>query len=455
MNYSLTMREKDLETLREEVFSKQGFEGAAYLLCGESQNDDEVRLLVREIIPIENSHYQVRQPDFLSISSESYVPVAKKARQNKYAIIFVHSHPGGFLEYSKQDDHEEMNLQEFFQTRVPNHIHGSLILTETGIIGRVFNKGFQNLNRIRILGSRFSFHDHATDQIQALENLHFFDRQVRAFGPDIQMLLQRLHIGVVGAGGTGSAVIEQLVRFGVGKISIFDQDVFDSSNINRLYGSSILDVGNPKVEIAKNNIERIGLGTKVHIFPENITKEDIALHLRSCDLIFGCTDKQRPRAILVQIALRYLIPVFDMGVVIQSNAGTITDVIGRVTFLFPGEACLFCRKRITPRIMQLEGLSTIERAKLAKEGYAPELDVTNPAVVAFTTSVASVAISELLHRLTGFMGKERTSSEVLYLFDQTRLRSNRTKPAEECICSNREIWGRGDSIPFLDLAWST
>lgn len=455
MNYSITMREDDLVTLRAEVFSKQGFEGAAYLLCGESQNKEEIRLLVREVIPVESGHYRVRRSDFLSISSESYVPVAKKARQENHSIVFVHSHPGGFLEYSRQDNHEETKLQEFFQTRVPNQIHGSLVMTETGIIGRVFDNGFQSINRIRIFGNRFSFHDYTGKQTQDLENLHFFDRQVRAFGPDIQRLLQRLHIGVVGAGGTGSAIIEQLVRLGVGRISIFDDDIFESSNINRLYGSSLLDIGNPKVEIAKNNIERIGLGTKVHVFPENITREDTAKRLRSCDLVFGCTDKQRPRAILVQLALRYLIPVFDMGVVINSNKGNITDVIGRVTFLFPGEACLFCRKRITPKIIQLEGFSTTERAKLAKEGYAPELETANPAVVAFTTSVASIAISELLHRLTGFMGTERTSSEVLYSFDQTRLRTNRTKFTEGCICSARAIWGRGDSIPFLDLAWTT
>src|SRR3989442_2474424 len=44
----------------------------------------------------------------------------------------------------------------------------------------------------------------------------FFERQVLAFGAESQALLQQLHVGVVGVGGTGSAVVEQLARLGVG-----------------------------------------------------------------------------------------------------------------------------------------------------------------------------------------------------------------------------------------------
>jgi len=49
-----------------------------------------------------------------------------------------------------------------------------------------------------------------------------FDRSVRAFGADIQAALGDLRIAVIGAGGTGSAVAEQLVRLGVRHLTLID-----------------------------------------------------------------------------------------------------------------------------------------------------------------------------------------------------------------------------------------
>lgn len=450
MNYSLTIREEDYRSLRAALFSLDDIEGAAYLLCGRSTGNDEFRLLVRSVIPVSPEHYLERRRDFLSLASASYTKIAKLAQKDNLSVLFAHSHPGGFLEYSPQDDREELKLQDFFSSRVPDILHGSLVLNDNGIIGRIYDRGFFPLNRIRVLGQRFVFHDRVHNQIH---NMHFFDRQVRAFGSDIQRLLQSLHIGVVGVGGTGSAVSEQLCRLGVGTISIFDGDVFDASNVNRVYGSHVTDRGKPKVQIAKENIERIALGTKLNIYDGPITREAIAVRLCNCDVVLGCTDKETPRSILVQLSLRYLIPVIDMGVTIKSTDNIITDVVGRITTLMPGEACLFCRKRITAEMIRFESLSMEERTNLAREGYAPELEMPNPAVVPFTSAVAALSISELLHRLTGFMGFDRNSSEVLCFFDQARMRTNRPQPKQGCICTKQFLWGRGDSVPFLDLSW--
>lgn len=452
MNYTITIREDDLNRVQASLFSAVGLEGAAFLLCGESRTDSEVRLLCREVILVSEAHYRDRKSDFLSIDAQGFVPLAKRAKLEGLSVVFVHSHPDGFLEYSEQDNREEPKLQEFLQLRVPDQLHGSLLLTETGIIGRVWTgDSFEPMNRIRVLGRRFRFYDWSMDEE---EIPHFFDRQVRAFGPEIQMLFHRLHVGVVGAGGTGSPVIEQLTRLGVGTISVFDGDVFDEPNVNRGYGSSTSDTGQFKVNIASRHVKQIGLGTTIHRFAEHITKEAIARELRNCDVIFGCTDKEAPRGILVQIALRYFIPVFDMGVQIQSKNGLIEFVIGRVTTLLPGEACLFCRGRISAKTIQLESLSAEERAALAEEGYAPELETPAPAVIPFTTTVSAFSISEFLNRLTGFMGSERESSEVLCFFDQTRLATNRVTPQEGCLCTQTHLWGRGDTKRFLDSSWS-
>src|SRR5207302_7740813 len=90
---------------------------------------------------------------------------------------------------------------------------------------------------------------------------------------------------------------------------------------------------------------------------------------------------------------------------------------------------------------------------LRLEGYIPELEESAPSVIAFTTAVASTAVIEFIQRLTGFMGANRTATEILHLFDQTRIRTNSRPSDPDCICSNPEKIGRGDSEPFLDSTW--
>lgn len=452
MKYTLTILEEHLERLRAATFSLSDCEGAAYLVCGESVTGGETRLLVRDVIPIRDEHYSVREPLRLSIKSDSYVSAAKVALSQKGSLVFAHSHPGGFPDFSEQDDAEEPHLMRFFDWRVPGRTHGSLVLVgRDGLRARAWAGGrWAEIERVRVIGTGFRFFDRTADQEPPPE---FFDRQVRAFGKDIQGLLGRLHVGVIGAGGTGSATIEQLARLGVGTISVFDHDVFEATNVNRVYGSTSADGGRPKVDIAGGHVAWIGVGTRLLRFG-SVCDEDTAKNLRDCDVVFGCTDNEAPRGILVQLALRYLIPLIDMGVLVDSQDGMLKGVDGRVTTFYPGEACLFCRNRISAKTIQQESLPRPEREGLAREGYAPELQDRAPAVIPFTTAVAAQAVTELLHRLTGFMGPERKATEVLMFFHESKSRLNRVPGGEDCVCGQRQSWGRGDGRDFLGLSWS-
>lgn len=453
MRYTLTITEQQYAQLGAIVFADPVREGAAYLLCGRSVDDGETRFLVRDVVPVAAEHYLVRERDRLSIASPSYAAVAKRAGERGDALVFVHSHPGEIPDFSAQDDREEQTLMEFFAGRIPDWVHGGLVLPQNGRPrGRVWTPGgYQRMERVRVLGTRFRFFDEIRDEEPIPE---FFDRQVRAFGPDIQRLLRRLHVGVVGAGGTGSAIMEQLTRLGVGTISLFDRECFEKSNVNRVYGSGVKDDGHPKVEISAREVEHIGVGTVLYVHPKHITDREMARRLRTCDLVFGCTDNEAPRGILVRLALWYLVPVIDMAVAVTSKELVIRSVDGRVTTLIPGEACLFCRERITPEEITRESLSPEKRQDLVRRGYAPELGEAAPAVIPFTTMVAAQAVCELLHRLTGFMGEERVSSETLLLFDQLQIRTNRREPKPDCLCMQKSHWGEGDRRRFLDLNWA-
>jgi hypothetical protein len=456
LKHTLTIRNEDGQSLADCVLSAAPKEGAAYLLCGQSLTEGETRLLVREIAPVAEEDYLAREPWRLSIGSRSYAAVAKHAAQTRSSVLFVHSHQAGPDHHSAQDDLEEPALMRFLADRVPDVPHGSLVVGPgQSMAARVWQQERWHLvQRVRFVGGALRIRDDAPEPA-ASPMPEFFDRQVRAFGPDVQRLLRSLHVGVVGAGGTGSAVAELLTRLGVGTLSIFDEDLLEPTNVTRVFGSRVDLAGQPKAEVLGRHLLAIGLGTDIRIHAAHITRRETALALRGCDVLFGCTDKQRPRAILTKLALYYLIPVFDTGVRIDAPAKRIDGIHGRLTILEPGQACLFCRGRITAEAVGLESRAVGEREALAIEGYAPHLDTEDPAVVTFTTAVAARAVTEMLHRLTGFMG-DTFPSEFRMLFHDDRTRGQAPQaPSDNCFCGQRELWGRGDRRDFLDLAWSS
>ena len=457
MKYTMTFVADDYEKLVSSLFGDQSRECAAYLRCGVSVSAAETRLLVRTVEPVDASEVIESSAAHMRIASSSYMRALKQCDRERTAFVFVHSHPAGYERHSPQDDVEELKLFRTAHLRIERPaVHASVVLSDPARpVGRVWlaDGTTRPISRIRVFGDRFRFFDEAPGQEPVPE---FFDRQVRAFGADIQKLLGRITAGVIGNGGTGSAVTEQLIRLGIGRIITADGQRFEKSNVNRVYGSSARDDGTTKIEIMQRLAQHIGVGTRVVAIDKPITFRSVLEMFRECDVIFACTDEEWGRSLLTKFAIYYQIPVFDMAAKIDSDEGTIHSVQGRVTTLLPGSACLYCRGRITPRRVQLESLQVIapeEAEQLRREGYAPELDDPAPAVIPFTTTVAAGAVNELLHRLTGYMGSDRRSTEVIYRFDSSAMSTN-SRPAEpDCFCSERKWWGRGDRLPLLDVTW--
>jgi len=457
MNYTITFSEEDYSFLTSHLFSNNEVESAAYALCKISITDNEHRLLVREIIPVEQKDVIEATATNIKIESRSFIRAMKKADETKQLFVFIHSHPNDVIHHSKQDDIEEKKLFRTAYNRIDTKgVHASIVFSSPNHpIARVWLEvgEIKPVRLIRSIGKKFNFYTNLED-VKSLPI--FFDRQIRAFGPDIQKLLSTLNIGIVGTGGTGSAVAEQLIRLGVGTLTIMDGQKFEKSNINRVYGSKLSDDDTDKVEIIQNLASNIGLNTKIIAHSKPITYEYITEFLKDCDVIFGCTDDQWGRSILNRLAIYYYIPVFDLGVGIDSTNGRINKIQGRVTTLLGGYACLFCRERIDSKVIlseSLEALNPDEAKERRKEGYIPELNDPAPSVISFTTNVASLAINELLHRLTGFMGSDRESNEILMLFDELEIRRNSQFSKEDCICGNKNNILRGDVRPLLDITW--
>ena len=171
-------------------------------------------------------------------------PALKLAADDGAVAIFFHTHPSGDPTPSEHDLVVDEQLRDLFQLRTEQPLYSSLILGGSAVQPRFSGKVFTDaeespLGRVRVVGGRVRLLASAQDEVDT----NLFDRQIRAFGSDGQALLAALRVGVVGAGGTGSAVFEQLVRLGVGEITIIDDDVLTATNLtpstSRALASSI------------------------------------------------------------------------------------------------------------------------------------------------------------------------------------------------------------------------
>lgn len=438
-------------------------ETAGVLLASVVDTDQgSIRLLGRKMEWVPEASYIRRGTDHLSIASDGYVHFLAQAEAMRAVAIWVHTHPGiGSAPLpSRHDSEVDLQIADLFRFRTNSEYYGALIFSPRAN-GLAFT-GFIQLNdnakipvaKLWEVGDRFRL-SHAFD-LPAFEIQPIFDRNVRAFGGGVQRALGNLSVGIVGCGGTGSAVAEQLVRLGVRNLLLFDGDVLSASNLTRVYGSSFADVGRAKVDVLADHLKRIAPDVRCDAVQNMITLVATARHLCDCDVVFGCTDDNAGRLVLSRFSTYMLTPVIDSGVLLTSDtSGTLLGIDGRVTTLVPGQACLVCRGRVDLARAGAELMTPNERQHREDEGYAPALGRTEPAVVTFTTIVAAAAVSELLERIIGY-GPQPRPSEVLLRCHDREISTNVELPREGHYC--HQVSGKlgiGSTDPFLEQTWQT
>ncbi|HXP32605.1 MAG TPA: ThiF family adenylyltransferase [Acidimicrobiales bacterium] len=420
----------------------------------------ELTLLGRSVHWAPDEAYTVREADQLVLESWGWAPALGHAAADGAMAVFVHTHPGEPAQPSGRDRVVDTLLAEPFRVRTGQRRYAHLVLggttTSPQIAGGVLDTddSWRPLRAVRAVGRRLRVLLSVAEPANAEAGDDPFDRQVRAFGRPGQRVLKALHVGIVGVGGTGSPLFEQLVRLGVGELTVIDPDTLTAGNVTRVYGSGMADVDRAKVAIAEAHAQRIGLGTTVRTLQRSVTALEAAWALRHCDVVFGCTDDNVGRMVLSRLGYWCLMPVIDTGVLIDtaSDSGVVSGVFGRVTIVGPGAACLACRSRIDLARAQAEALDPVERRKRAAEGYAVGLADPDPSVVAYTTMVAATAVGELLERLFGY-GSTVTPSELMLRHHARSISLNTAVSRSDCYCADPSILGSGDSAPFLDRTW--
>lgn len=467
--HDLILQEQHLREIEGQVLAKAGVEGAAYIIFGTSEIAEDpwsrtgrTRLLSRQVVAIPPDDILEAEADHITWSTASIVKLLRRAKQDNTVVGIVHSHPHGPGCFSAQDTRNESELVRLAGNRNgPGTRLVSLLLTGEGqLCARVWRgvDDFDECNKITVVGRRIAFHGHAHSVHHDMAEA--FSRQALAFGAQTNAQLRNLRIGVVGCGGTGSATAMLLARLGVGQLVLFDDDIVEASNLNRLHGAtrSDADAMRTKVEVLVREISDLGLGVKVAARRGWIGDEACRDALKSCDIVFGCTDDNDGRMLLNRFAYFYLIPIIDMGLAIAplNDGRQVKELSGRTTVLVPHAPCLMCRGIVDPVLAREESLkrsNPAEHERQKREAYVRGGGNPAPAVVTFTTATACMAVDELLQGLTDFRGTGGWAWQRVRRFDLMQDRTPGAPPNPDCpICTETDYWGLGDVSPFLDRA---
>ena len=124
------------------------------------------------------------------------------------------------------------------------------------------------------------------------EQLERYSRHIilKEIGVKGQKKLLNAKVLIIGAGGLGAPAAMYLAAAGVGTIGIVDADEVDLSNLQRQIIHATEDVGKPKVQSAKETMNKMNPDVTVNTYHEFVSSENILDLIKDYDFILDGTD---------------------------------------------------------------------------------------------------------------------------------------------------------------------
>jgi hypothetical protein len=295
-----------------------------------------------------------------------------------------------------------------------------------------------------------------------------YDRQARLFGDRGQDLLRRQKVGIIGAGGAGSLIVEYLARLGVGHLVIVDPERIELSNLPRVVGSTWWDamawltapnrpdslrrlgerLSRRKTAIAARVAHHANRRIHLETVTGDIADLAVAERFTDCDFLFLAADSMRARLVFNALVHQYLIPGAQVGakVTVDKKTGEVVDVFSVYRPVFPGSGCLWCNGLISPARLQEEALSDTERRQ---QRYVDEATVRAPSVITLNAVATAHAVDDYLFSLTGLLQSGTSNAyrrflprEAEFMLDEPR----RDPDCTECGSGPKGRLGRGSAI---------
>ncbi len=230
--------------------------------------------------------------------------------------------------------------------------------------------------------------------------------QLQGFGAAGQARLKAAHVLMVGMGGLGAPVGLYLAAAGVGRMTIYDGDCVDLTNLQRQVIFTMDDIGQPKAEAAKRHLLALNPNITIDVVTQPFSKDQAESLSTTFDLVLDCTDN---------FPTRYLINDFCVTRAVPWVYASVHQYAGQCALFTPGGACFRC---VFP-----EAPETIE-------------DCNSAGVIGVLPGLLGLLQSnEALRYLSG---QVPALSNQLLLFDAAKLSMQKIAlaPDAQCVCQN-------------------
>ncbi len=402
-------------------------------------------LLCHEYHSIPDEQYVVDWTCGGRINGEAIRAAMGRAYREQSGQLWVHTHgrqgdPMG----SHQDLLDGPKVAQSVLNAQPKALQGWAVISEEGIFGeaRGADDSVLPLTDLTVVGwpmssSRWRKRESTFKRIlkgfstKRTDNSRY-DRQ-SFLGPNSQAVIENAKVGIVGLGGGGSHISQQLAHLGFRRIVLCDADRIEATNLNRVVGATLQDVRKKrhKTEICGRLFQKLQPKAQIDAAPE---KWECKLDaLRDCDLIFGCVDSFMIRRDLEAFCRSLMIPLIDIGMKVLRAEGAPPEICGQTILSMPGELCMHCHQFLTPENLAREA-----------EDYnaGPQPQVVWPNGV-----LASNAVGYAMGLLTGWSGSKPPSWRVDYKGSQMLLTgSHLVEALQNSTCRHYPLSRTGDAI---------
>ncbi|MCX5828079.1 MAG: HesA/MoeB/ThiF family protein [Deltaproteobacteria bacterium] len=158
-----------------------------------------------------------------------------------------------------------------------------------------------------------------------------YQRNQRSLSCRQQLSLFRGKVAVIGCGGLGCYIIEELARLGVGHITVIDPDNYEEHNLNRQLFSKVDNLGQPKAAVAAVRIKEVNPAVTIVPVQDAFTSRNGSVLIEKVDVVADALDSIPRRLELAEVCEKCDIPLVH---------GSVGGWYGQVTTQFPGEYTL-------------------------------------------------------------------------------------------------------------------
>lgn len=419
--WTLTIDEELYARLLLHLFPGDDDEHGAVIAAG-LRTSRGTRLLARELfVAVDGLDFVPGRRGYRMLTAEFVRDKIRYCRDENLAYLAVHNHSGrNSVDFSGPDNNSHQRGYPALLD-ISGQPVGALVLAENAVAGDIWtpDRSRRTIKETGVVG-RYIRRLYPAPPPPPPKADHTYDRQARWFGDRGQDLLNRLKVGVVGAGGVGLPLVTMLGRLGVGTIVVIDPERVEPVNLPRMPETGRFDammglravpglegladrLSSRKVRLARRAVKRANPKAKFIGLPMNVIEPEAAQELVDCDFIFLAADSHLARMIVNAISYQFLIPAIQIGtrIDVDEKTGTVGDIRSNVRLILPSTGCLRCNRLISGARLQEESLGEKERKR---NRYVDE--VSAPSVITFNTSSAAQAATDFLLMMGGFINDQ-------------------------------------------------